>query len=80
MSQALASGEAEVVRREGHALKGACLELGADRMANFCEDLSAAAKSENLDEMQIVLGQLEREFDRLRPVYESAQVSSTSPS
>ena len=80
MSQALASGEAEVVRREGHALKGACLELGADRMANFCEDLSAAAKSDNLDEMQIVLGRLEREFDRLRPVYESAQVNSTSPS
>jgi len=80
MSQALASGEAEVVRREGHALKGACLELGADRMANFCEDLSAAAKSDNLDEMRIVLGQLEREFDRLRPVYNSAQVSSTSPS
>ena len=32
------------------------------------------------DEMQVVLGQLEREFGRLRPVYESAQVSSTSPS
>ena len=79
MSHAFASGEADAVRREGHALKGACLELGAHRMASFCEDLSAAANNDNLDEMGVVLGQLEREFDRLRPVYESAQVSSRSP-
>jgi len=80
MCQAFARGEADAVGREGHALKGACLELGANRMARFCEGLSVAAKNDNLDEMRVVLGRLEREFDRLRPVYESAQVSSTSPS
>ena len=80
MSQAFARGEADAVGREGHALKGACLELGANRMARFCEGLSVAAKNDNLDEMRVVLGRLEREFDRLRPVYESAQVGSTSPS
>jgi CheY-like chemotaxis protein len=72
MSEALESGEAETIRREGHALKGACLELGADRMVHFCAELSAAATSDNRDEMQIALNELEREFDRLRPVYESA--------
>ena len=80
MSQAFADGEADSVRRDGHALKGACLELGADRMARFCEDLSVSAKHDNLDEMGVALGKLSREFDRLRPVYESAQVKSTSPS
>jgi signal transduction histidine kinase/CheY-like chemotaxis protein len=80
MSQAFASGEADAVQREGHALKGACLELGADRMARFCEDLSVAANNDNLDEVAAVLEKLDREFDRLRPVYESAQDSSTSPS
>ena len=79
MSQAFVSGDTETVRRQGHALKGSCLELGADRMARFCEDLSVAAKHDNLDEVGAVIGRLDREFARLRPFYESAQVSSTNP-
>jgi HPt (histidine-containing phosphotransfer) domain-containing protein len=79
MSQAFVSGDTETVRREGHALKGSCLELGADRMARSCEDLSVAAKHENLDEIGAIIGRLDREFARLRPFYESAQVSSTKP-
>ncbi len=80
MGVAFVNGEADTVRREGHALKGACLELGADRMARFCEDLSVAASNDNLDEMGVVIGKLDREFARLRPVYESARVKSMSPS
>jgi HPt (histidine-containing phosphotransfer) domain-containing protein len=80
MTQAFTSGDTETVRREGHALKGSCLELGADRMARFCEDLSMAAQHDNLDEVGAVIAKLDREFARLRPVYESAQVISTSPS
>ncbi len=80
MSKAFVSGDTETVRREGHALKGSCLELGADRMARYCEDLSIAAQQENLNEVGAVIGQLDREFARLRPVYASAQASSTSPS
>ena len=79
MSQAFVAGDTDTVRRQGHALKGSCLELGADRMARFCEDLSVAAKHDNLDEVGIVIGRLDREFARLRPFYESAQVSSTNP-
>ena len=75
----LVAGDTETVRRQGHALKGSCLELGADRMARFCEDLSVAAQHDNLDEVGAVIGRLDREFARLRPFYESAQVSSTSP-
>ena len=80
MSRSFASGESEALSRDGHALKGACLELGASRMVRFCDDLSAAAKNDNREEMEVVLGQLGRELDRLRPVYQSVQVSSTSPS
>jgi signal transduction histidine kinase/DNA-binding response OmpR family regulator len=79
MSQAFVAGDTDTVRRQGHALKGSCLELGADRMARFCEDLSVAAKHDNLDEVGVVIGRLDREFARLRPFYESAQVSSTNP-
>ena len=80
MRRSLVSGESEAVSRESHALKGACLELGANRMARFCDDLSAAAKNDSREEMGVVLDQLVRELVRLRPVYESVQVSSTSPS
>ena len=80
MRQAFASGESDAVSRDSHALKGACLELGANRMACFCDDLSVAARNDNREEMGVVLRQLQRELNRLRPVYESAQVSSRSPS
>ena len=80
MSQAFLSGDTETVRRQGHALKGSCLELGAERMARFCEDLSVAVRHDNHVEVGAVIGRLDREFARLRPFYESAQVSSTSPS
>jgi signal transduction histidine kinase/CheY-like chemotaxis protein len=79
MNRAFASGESAILSREGHALKGACLELGANRMARFCDDLSAAAKNDNLEEIGVVLDQLNRELVRLRPAYESVQASSTSP-
>ena len=48
-------------------------------MAGFCDDLSAAAKNDSREEMVVVLEELVRELDRLRPVYESVQVNSTSP-
>ena len=79
MSQAFVAGDTDTIRRQGHALKGSCLELGADRMARYCEDLSVAARHNNLDEVGAVIGRLDREFSRLRPFYESAQVSSTKP-
>lgn len=80
ISVAADSGDTDTVRREGHALKGSCLELGAERMARICDDLSVAAKSDDLDEVGMAASRLSREFARLRPVYKSAQVSSTSPS
>jgi signal transduction histidine kinase/DNA-binding response OmpR family regulator len=79
MAQAVSTGDTEILRRECHALKGSCLELGADRMARFCEELSVAARKDNPDEVGIVLGRMDSEFARLRPVYQSAQVSSTRP-
>ncbi len=38
----LASGDPEVLRREVHALKSGCLQIGANAMVRCCEALSAA--------------------------------------
>ena len=72
LSSAVTEGDEMRIRREGHALKGACLEFGAERMARYCEDLSAAATSHRFDEASAVTQKLLQEFDRLRPVFESA--------
>ena len=76
LSLALGDRDLKSVRREGHAMKGACLELGADRMARFCEDLSVAAQNDNLDEAAALVQKLGSEFARLKPVYESAKGSA----
>jgi len=72
LEAAVSEGDPMRIRREGHALKGACLEFGAERMARYCEDLSAAASSHNLAEASAVAQKLVQEFGRLRPVFESA--------
>ena len=72
LSLAVTDGDEYRIRREGHALKGACLEFGAERMARYCEDLSAAASNHKFDEAAAVAQKLLQEFDRLRPVFESA--------
>jgi signal transduction histidine kinase/CheY-like chemotaxis protein len=70
---ALSDRDAKSLRREGHALKGSCLELGADRMARFCEQLTVAAQGENFEQSATANRKIKREFARLRPVYESAK-------
>jgi CheY-like chemotaxis protein len=65
--------QSDVLRRECHALKGACLEFGAERMIRFCEEISSAAVQQDFAEAAEALNRLEREFARLRPVYELAR-------
>ena len=70
---ALGDKDEKRLRREGHALKGSCLELGANRMARFCEELTTAAQGGNFDQAEMAAQKISREFARLRPVYESAK-------
>ena len=70
---AISDRDTKSLRREGHALKGSCLELGADRMARFCEALIIAAQGENFEQSAAATRRIKREFARLRPVYESAK-------
>ena len=73
LRSAVLAEDRKLVQRESHALKGACLEFGAARMARFCDAMSNAVTVKKFDEAIKVMQKLEEEFSRLRPVYESAR-------
>jgi PAS domain S-box-containing protein len=68
---ALERRDYETVRRECHALKGACLELGASEMSHCCEALGEASRDRRVQALPGALESLRREFDRIRPVFEA---------
>jgi len=82
LSDALERQDTDVLRRESHALKGACLEFGITRMRDYCDDISASAASGSIDDVQHQMRLLRREFDRIKPVFEAeraAQARHSSP-
>jgi HPt (histidine-containing phosphotransfer) domain-containing protein len=71
----------EALRRECHALKGACLEFGVVRMARYCDELRECAEDEKLDQVRGLLGSLRPEFSRIKPVLEEEKAGqATRPS
>jgi len=61
----------DTLRRESHALKGACLEFGVVRMGRYCDELRDSAEDEKFDQAPYLLQSLRKEFDRIRPVLEA---------
>jgi response regulator RpfG family c-di-GMP phosphodiesterase len=75
LADAVDAADSKVILREGHSLKGACLEFGAERMARYCEALMSAVKSGDRDETASVMQKLGNEFSRIRPVFDSVRSS-----
>jgi signal transduction histidine kinase/CheY-like chemotaxis protein len=68
---ALERQDHNTLRRESHALKGACLEFGVTRMSDRCDALRDASRAGRLDEQSDALHGLWEEFNRVRPVFEA---------
>ena len=68
---ALEQRDLDTVRRECHALKGACLELGVSRLGSCCDALGQASRDKRLDELPSAMYRLTAEFDRVRPMFEA---------
>jgi signal transduction histidine kinase/DNA-binding response OmpR family regulator len=68
---ALERQDHDTLRRESHALKGACLEFGVTRMSDLCDALRDASRAGHLDEQAAALRGLWEEFNRVRPVFEA---------
>ena len=76
--EALEQQDLATMRRECHSLKGACLEFGMSRMGRYCDDLRNSAKSGSLDDVSGLLSLLNREFERVRPVFEAEKAASAN--
>ncbi len=66
LRSAIASGESKRLRGEAHALKGASLTIGAQRMADCCQQLESFGTAENVAGAPETLARLEHEFDRVK--------------
>jgi signal transduction histidine kinase/DNA-binding response OmpR family regulator len=70
---ALQQRDLKAVRRECHALKGACLELGVDQLGACCDDLGNASREQRYEDLPLALDRLTAEFDRVRPLFEAGK-------
>jgi HPt (histidine-containing phosphotransfer) domain-containing protein len=53
-----------LIMREAHTLRGACLNLGAIEMAELSADLEAAASVRDVEDVSFIVNQLKSEFNR----------------
>jgi len=65
IQKAISDGDAEVVRREAHSIKGGAANLTADELSGVAFELENIGKSGVLEEGMEVLERLEKEFHRL---------------
>jgi PAS domain S-box-containing protein len=63
---AITGGDTRRLSRESHALKGACLTIGARRMADLSKQLESLGIANSMVGAASVLAQLEHEFDRVK--------------
>jgi len=65
LRQAILDGDAELVRREAHSIKGGAANLTADDLSRVAFELENMGKSNTLEASTVILERLEKEFYRL---------------
>jgi CheY-like chemotaxis protein/HPt (histidine-containing phosphotransfer) domain-containing protein len=68
LKDAIVRREVDVVVRQSHSLKGACLNVGAQVLGNLALEIEAACKRGRLTEMDSLIQDFERGFEHLRQV------------
>jgi HPt (histidine-containing phosphotransfer) domain-containing protein len=66
----LENGDAEVVRRAAHTLKGNGRTFGAEELASLSQQVEAAAKAGDLNAARAGAPDVEAAWDRVRPLLE----------
>ena len=73
MRHALTEQDLNTVRRECHALKGACLEMGVTSLGHCCEALGKASRDNRVADLPAEFDRLAAEFQRVRPIFEEGR-------
>ena len=71
--KALQESDLKTIRRECHALKGACLEMGVTSLSSRCDALGKASRDQRLADLPGELDRLTAEFERVRPIFEEGR-------
>jgi HPt (histidine-containing phosphotransfer) domain-containing protein len=67
----LADQDARGVHETAHALKGSCLNLGADDMARLCSEIEDLGEERRLGEVAALLARVELEYESVRAELEA---------
>jgi HPt (histidine-containing phosphotransfer) domain-containing protein len=73
MRQALTERDLKTLRRECHALKGACLEMGVTSLSGCCDALGKASRDNRVADLPAEFERLAAEFQRVRPIFEEGR-------
>ena len=73
LHDALGKKDLNTIRRQCHALKGACLEMGVTSLGSCCEALGKASRDRRVDDLPSELQRLTAEFERVRPIFEAGR-------
>ena len=73
---AIAQADARVLANKSHSLKSSCGNLGATKMTAVCERLETIGRAGSVDGADVLLGELEEEFLRVRRALEAEKRKS----
>lgn len=73
LQDALKESDLQTIRRECHALKGACLEMGVTSLSSCCEALGKASRDKRIRDLPAEFNRLTAEFERVRPIFEAGR-------
>ena len=66
LKEALTTGDFDLIRREGHTIKGASSNIGADPLREVAYKMEQIGESGDLSEADATLESLKAEFERVR--------------
>jgi len=76
LTNAQKNNDRDILARECHALKGACLELGITKLGLCCNVLRDAVRDAEPGAVADAVDQLQKEFERIRSVLESEKIGA----
>ncbi len=71
LRQGLAQGDAQALRLAAHSFKGSCSNMGAPQLAALCRSLEEQARRGQLEGVDSLLEQIERELAIVRILFKA---------